>query len=79
MIYNIVDSIKGEDQPQISRTILTSASENKSDILLAVNFGGAESVLVLMTILIVAAFVTYKYGWTCQCLYCKHRKQFSKK
>ena len=35
--YYIIDSIRDEDQPQISHAILTSASENKSDSLLAVN------------------------------------------
>ena len=77
--YYIEDSIRGEDQPQISHAILTSASENKSDSLLAVNFGGAESGLILMTILIVATFVTYICGWICQYHCCKHMKQSSKK
>ena len=72
--YYIMDSIRGEDQPQISHAILTSASENKYDSLSALNFGGAESGLILMTILIVAAFVTYKCVRTCQYHFCKHRK-----
>ena len=38
--YYIIDSVKGNDQPLISHAILTSASETKSDSLLAVNFGG---------------------------------------
>ena len=57
--YYIIDSVRDKDQPQISHAILTSASENKSDSLLAVNFGGAELWLILIKILIVATFVTY--------------------
>ena len=56
--YYIIDSVRDKDQPQISHPILTSASENKSDSLLAVNFGGAQSGMILITILIVATFVT---------------------
>ena len=63
--YYIVDSIREENNHQISDAILTSASENKSDSLLAVNFGGAESGQILMAILTVAVFMTYKCGQTC--------------
>ena len=56
--YYIIDSVRDKDQPQISHAILTSASENKSDSFLAVNFGGAESGLILIIILILATFVT---------------------
>ena len=76
--YYIIDSVRGNDQPMISHTILTSASETKSDSLLAVNFGGAESGLVLITILIVAAFLTYKCGATCRYRCCGKRKQSNK-
>ena len=58
--YYIIDSVRDKYQAQISHAILTPASENKSDSLLAVNFGGAESGMILITILIVATFVTCK-------------------
>ena len=76
--YYIIDGVNDNDQPQISTAILSSASDNKSDSLLAVNFGGAESGLVIITIIIVAALVIYKCGATCRYRCCK-KKQSSKK
>ena len=56
--YYIIDSVRGNDQPMINHALLTTASETKNDSLLAVSFGGAESGLVLVIILVVAAFLT---------------------
>ena len=72
--YYIVDSIRREQKPQIAHAILTSESENKYDFLLASNFRGAESGLILLTIMVVATFIMYKCGRTCSYRCCKHKK-----
>ena len=43
--YAIIDAVNGNEQPQIQTGILSSASNNESDSLLAVNFSGTESEL----------------------------------
>ena len=50
--YLIIDKIKRKQQPMISHAISSGASETKSDSLLAVNFGGTESAMILMATLL---------------------------
>ena len=63
--YYIVDAARGKDEPMIGHAILTTASETNSDSLLAVNFGGAESGIILVTVLIVIGLIVFKCHNTC--------------
>ena len=76
--YYIVDAARGKDEPMIGHAILTTASETNSDSLLAVNFGGAESGLVLTTMLLVIGMIVFKCNKNClRC--CGMKKKISHK
>ena len=75
--YYIVDAARGKDEPMIGHAILTTASETNSDSLLAVNFGGAESGLILITVLIVIGLIVFKCHNTYRC--CGRKKKLSRK
>ena len=77
--YYIVDAARGKDEPMIGHVILTMASETNSDSLLAVNFGGAESGLVLITLLIVIGLIVFKCHNTCHYRCCGRKKKLSRK
>ena len=77
--YYIVDAARGKDEPMIGHAILTTASETNSDSLLAVNFGGAESGLVLITVLVLIGFIVYKCHNTCHYRCCGGKKKLSSK
>ena len=77
--YYIVDAARGKDEPMIGHAILTTASETNSDSLLAVNFGGTESGLVLITALIVIGFKVFKCHNTCHYRCCGGKKKLSSK
>ena len=77
--YAIIDAVNGNEQPQIQTAILSSASNNESDSLLAVNFGGTESGIVIVSIILIAALIIYKCCATCRYKCCKNKKQSSKK
>ena len=71
--YYIVDAAWGKDEPMIGHAILTTASETNSDSLLAVNFGGTKSGLVLITVLLVIGMIVFKCHKNC--LRCCDRKR----
>ena len=77
--YAIIDAVNGNEQPQIQTAILSSASNNESDSLLAINFGGTESGIVIVSIILIAALIIYKCCTTCRYKCCKNKKQSSKK
>ena len=77
--YYIIDGVRGKEEPMIEHAILTTASKTNSYSLLAVNFGGAESGLVLITILVVIGFLTYKCHATCHYRCCGDKKKLSSK
>ena len=58
--YYIVDAARAKHDPMIGHAILMTASETNSDSLLAVNFSGAESGLVLIAVLLVIGMIVYK-------------------
>ena len=72
--YYIVDAARAKHDPMIGHAILTTASKTESDSLLAVNFSGAESGLVLIAILLVIGMIVYKCK-NCLCLKCCGRQQ----
>ena len=71
--YYIVDAARGKDELMIGHAILTTASETNSDRLQAVNFGGAESGFVLITMLLVIGMIVFKCHKNC--LRCCGRKR----
>ena len=77
--YAIVDAAKGNQEPQIHTAILSSASNNDSDSLLAMNFGGTESGVIIVSIILIAALIIYKCCTSCRYKCCKNKKQSSKK
>ena len=78
--YYIVDAARAKHDPMIGHAILTTATQTDSDSLVAVNFSGAESGLVLIAILLVIGMILYKCK-NCLCLRCcgKERKISQKK
>ena len=64
--YYIVDAARGKNEPKIVHAILTTASKTNSDSLLAMNFGGAESGLVLITVLLVIGMIVFKCHKNCR-------------
>ena len=66
--YYIVDAARAKHDPMIGHAILMTASKTESDSLLAVNFSGAESGLVLIAILLVIGMIVYKCK-NCLCLW----------
>ena len=58
--YYIVDAARAKHDPMIGHAILMTASKTNSDSLLAVHFGGAESGLVLITVLLVIGMIAFK-------------------
>ena len=75
--YYIVDAARAKHDPMIGHAILTTASETNSDSLLAVNFGGAESGLVLITVLLVIGMIAFKCKNCLRC--CGRQKKISQK
>ena len=69
--YAIIDAVNGNEQPQIQTAILSSASNNESDSLLAVNFGGTESGIVIVSVILIAALIIYKCCTACRYKCCK--------
>ena len=65
--YYIVDAARAKHDPMIGHAILTTATQTDSDSLVAVNFSGAESGLVLVAVLIVVFMILYKCK-NCLCL-----------
>ena len=76
--YYIVDAARGKDEPMIGHAILTMASETNSDSLLAMNFSGSESGLVLITVLLVIGMIVFKCHKNCLSC-CGRRKKISHK
>ena len=78
--YYIVDAARAKHDPMIGHAILTTATQTDSDSLVAVNFSGAESGLVLIAILLVIGMILYKCK-NCLCRRCcgKERKISQKK
>ena len=72
--YYIVNAAKAKNDPTSGHAILMTASETNSDSLLAVNFSGAESGLVLIAVLLVIGMIVYKCK-NCLCLKCCGRQQ----
>ena len=77
--YYIVDAARAKHDPMIGHAILTTATQTDSDSLVAVNFSGAESGLVLVAVLIVVFMILYKCK-NCLCMRCcgKARKTSQK-
>ena len=69
--YAIVDAAKGNQEPQIHTAILSSAANNDSDSLLAVNFGGTESGIIIVSIILIAALIIFKCCKACRYKCCK--------
>ena len=76
--YYIVDAARAKHDPMIGHAILKTASETNSDSLLAVNFGDAESGLVLITVLLVIGMIVFKCHKNCLSC-CGRRKKISHK
>ena len=72
--YYIVDAARAKHDPMIGHAILTTATQTESDSLVAVNFSGAESALVIIAILLVVGFIVYK-AKDCLCLKCCGKQQ----
>ena len=72
--YYIVDTARAKHDHIIGHAILTTATQTDSDSLVAVNFSGAESGLVLIAILLVIGMIVYKCK-NCLCLKCCGKKQ----
>ena len=72
--YYIVDAARAKHDLMIGHAILTTATQTDSDSLVAVNFSGAESCLVLFAILLVIGMIIYKCK-DCLCLRCCGKKQ----
>ena len=76
--YYIVDAARAKHDPMIGHAILTTSSETNSDSLLAVNFGGAESGLVFITVLLAIGMIVFKCHKNClRC--CGRKKKISHK
>ena len=72
--YYIVDAARAKHDPMIGHAILTTATQTDSDSLVAVNFSGAESGLVIIAILLVVGMIVYKVK-DCLCLKCCGKQQ----
>ena len=77
--YAIIDAVNGNEEPQIQTAILSSASNNESDSLLAVNFSGTESGIVIISIILIAALIIYKCCATCRYKCCKNKETVKQK
>ena len=67
--YYIVDAARGKDEPMIGHAILTTA----------MNFGGNESGLILIIVLILIGLIVFKCHTTCRYRYCGGKKKLSQK
>ena len=64
--YGVIRAIQKAEEPtpQISDSILSSASETESESLITFNFGGTASTLVIVSVVLVGSFITWR---CCRC------------
>ena len=65
--YGVIRGIQkaeGQPTPQVSDSILTSASETESESIIAFNFGGSTSIIVIIVVILVGSFIVWR---CCSC------------
>ena len=70
-----INMCKGQTTPQVSDSILTSASETESESIVAFNFGGSTSIIVILVVILVGSFFIYRCCGCCFPTRCRSRRE----
>ena len=66
---------KSQSTPQVEDSILTSASETDSESIVAFNFGGSTSVILILVMALVLSFFLYQFCRCCMPGRCRKRQR----
>ena len=79
--YGVIRGIQKAEEPtpQISDSILTSASETESESIIAFNFGGSTSIIVILVVILVGSFIVWRCCSCCLPTRCRTSRMNQKK